>query len=65
MYFVDYIHGYRFILSDTILEGGRYHGKEKTLGGTPPFQLMVMIITVIYGVQDQERRYPNNTQKKS
>ena len=51
-------------MSDTILEGGRYHGKEKTLVGTPPpFQLMVMIITVIYGVPDQERRYPYFTKK--
>ena len=33
--------------------------KINHLEGPPPFQLMVMIITVIYGVPDQE------TQKKS
>ena len=38
--------------------------RKNTCRDPPPFQLMVMIITVIYGVPDQERRYPNFTKKK-
>ena len=37
--------------------------KINHLEGPPPFQLMVMNITVIYGVPDQERRYPYFTKK--
>ena len=37
--------------------------KKNHLAGPPPFQLMDMIITVIYGVPDQERQYPYFTKK--